>query len=390
MAHIQKLTYKSKRTGKTSTSWQARYGAPDGSERSKRFDRKVDAENWIKANGADIARGLWVDPKSGQIPFRVYANAWMDQRNEIRATTSAKWRGLLDRHILPALGDSHLADVSPSQVRQWFSGLSQKHPSTAAGSYRLLSSIFRTAVDDEIIVRSPCRVKGAATERSAERPTLSIAELATAVDETADHWKLAVLLASWCQLRRGEVLGLQRRDIDVLHGALFVRRTWSMVSGDGPRIGPPKTDAGSRKIAIPDNVTPALTHHLGRHVGPEPKDWLFPGESGGPAHPRSLNHAWANTRKVVQRDDVRFHDLRHSGLTWAAATGASVAELMRRAGHRSPNAALRYQHATEDRDRALASALGKLARPEEVISLRRTKDGRRSDSDQTVEIRKGV
>jgi integrase len=385
MAHIQKLTYKSKRTGKTSTTWQARYGAPDGSERSKRFDRKTDAENWIKANGADIARGLWVDPKAGQITFKVFANSWMDQRTDIRATTSAKWRGLLDRHILPALGDSHLRDVTPSQVRQWFATLSQMYPSTAAGSYRLLSSIFRTAVDDEMIGRSPCRVKGAATERAAERPTLTIGELAIAVDGTADHWKLAVLLASWCQLRRGEVLGLQRRDIDVLHGALFVRRTWSVVSGDGPRIGPPKTEAGLRKIAIPDNVTAALKHHLTRHVGPRPTDWLFPGEADGPAHPRSLNHAWANARKAAKREDIRFHDLRHSGLTWAAATGASVAELMRRAGHRSPNAALRYQHANEDRDRALASALGKLARPAEVISLGRTKDGRRSDLDPATQ-----
>jgi integrase len=56
-----------------------------------------------------------------------------------------------------------------------------------------------------------------------------------------------------------------------------------------------------------------------------------------------------------------LHDLRHSGLTWAAATGASVAELMRRGGHASPAAALRYQHATEDRDRALADALAELA-----------------------------
>lgn len=387
MAHIQKLTYKSIRTGKTSTVWQARYGAPDGSERSKRFERKTDAEEWIKANGADIARGLWVDPKAGRILFRVFANAWLDQRTDIRATTAAKWRGLLDRHILPAFGDLHLADVSPSQVRQWFATLSQVHPSTAAGSYRLLSSLFRTAVDDEMIVRSPCRVKGAATERSAERPTLTIAELAVAVEHTADHWKLAVLLASWCQLRRGEVLGLQRGDVDVLHGALFVRRTWSIVSGEGPRIGPPKTESGARKIAIPDNVIQALKHHLARHVGPDPNDWLFPGEADGPAHPRSLNHAWANARSMAKRDDVRFHDLRHSGLTWAAATGASVAELMRRAGHRSPNAALRYQHATEDRDRALASALGKLARPEEVISLRRTKDGRSSDPNQDVEIK---
>jgi integrase len=68
------------------------------------------------------------------------------------------------------------------------------------------------------------------------------------------------------------------------------------------------------------------------------------------------------------RDDIRFHDLRHSGLTWAAATGASTAELMRRAGHGSPMAAIRDQHATEDRDRVLGDALASMATAD-VIAL---------------------
>jgi hypothetical protein len=67
------------------------------------------------------------------------------------------------------------------------------------------------------------------------------------------------------------------------------------------------------------------------------------------------------------RPDLHLHDLRHSGLTWAAATGASTAELMRRGGHANPRAALRYQHATADRDKALADALGALAGQAPVI-----------------------
>jgi integrase len=76
---------------------------------------------------------------------------------------------------------------------------------------------------------------------------------------------------------------------------------------------------------------------------------------------RALGIGWDKARLRIGRPDLRLHDLRHSGLTWAAATGASVAELMRRGGHASPAAALRYQHATEDRDRALADALAELA-----------------------------
>jgi integrase len=351
VAHIQK------RSGK----WQARYRGPDGRERSARFDRKIDAQDWLDTNSADIARGQWIDPRAGRVMFRDYANSWLEHRHDIRASTRSKWRGLLDLHIVPTFGDTQLGDLSPSAVRRWNSELAARFPSTAASAYRLLSSICRTAVDDELIGRSPCKVKGAASEHSAERPTATIAQLARAVEATPGRWKLAILLASWCQLRRGEILGLQRKDIDLLHGVISIERTWTVVSGSGPILGPPKTEAGQRQIAIPSNIREALTSHLGKHVAIDRASWLFPGGDGIPAHPQTLDHAWRKSRAVVGRDDLRFHDLRHSGLTWAAATGASTAELMRRAGHRSPNAALRYQHATSERDRALAHALAELA-----------------------------
>jgi len=75
---------------------------------------------------------------------------------------------------------------------------------------------------------------------------------------------------------------------------------------------------------------------------------------------RQLNRVWASARKAMGRPDLHLHDLRHSGLTWMAASGASLAELMRRGGHSTPSAAMVYQHATEARDRFLANALGEL------------------------------
>ncbi len=62
-----------------------------------------------------------------------------------------------------------------------------------------------------------------------------------------------------------------------------------------------------------------------------------------------------------RRPDLRFHDLRHSGAVLAAVTGASLAELMARAGHSTPDAALRYQHVAKGRDREIAALLSKLA-----------------------------
>ena len=100
------------------------------------------------------------------------------------------------------------------------------------------------------------------------------------------------------------------------------------------------------------------TRHLDAHVGADDDALIVAGTD------RSLSLAWAAARAGIGRTDLRFHDLRHSGLTWSASTGASVAELMRRAGHASQAAALRYQHATNERDRAIAQALAKLAESE--------------------------
>ena len=125
-------------------------------------------------------------------------------------------------------------------------------------------------------------------------------------------------------------------------------------------IKAPKTDAGRRTVAIPGNVLPIVERHLDLYAGNEPDAPFLVGEMGHALLVKALNKVWSEARSTVGRTDLRLHDLRHSGLTWAAATGASLAELMRRAGHRSPVAALRYQHATDDRDRVLAE-LGRRA-----------------------------
>lgn len=377
MAHIQKRTYTS-RGGKRTTSWQARYVGPDGKERTRRFGRKVDAERWLDGLVGDMARGTWIDPDGGKVHLQKYADEWLAGR-QLRSTTGSKYRQLLDNHLLPAFADVPLAKLTPSMVRGWYEGLHSRYPATASGAYRLLSSICRTAVDDELIPRSPCKIKGAGTDRSEERPTISLQELTAAVAACQAVYRLALLLAVWCHLRRGEILGLQRHDVDIERQTVAVRRSWCLQTDGTPVLGRPKTDAGIRVLTVPPNILPALEAHL-RLVDPESNAWLFPGENGQPISPRTIDRAWARARSKIARPDLRFHDLRHTGLTLAASTGASTAELMKRGGHASPAAALRYQHATAERDQLLAQALGELATSAKVVELRRTKDGRRASS----------
>jgi integrase len=287
--------------------------------------------------------------------FGSYALEWLDQRIDLAERTRELYAWLLTRHVNPTFGSTPLRSIDTPAVRRWHVGIARTRPTTAAKAYRLLSSILRTAVTDGLLETNPCQIRGAAVERAPERPVATVVEVEQLAQLMPPDLRIAVVLAAWCQLRRGEVRGLRRKDIDLELGLVTVEVTRTTAMSGRTIVKEPKTRAGRRSVAIPANALELLVAHLGAHVGAEDDALIVAGTD------RSLSVAWTAARAAIGRDDLRFHDLRHSGLTWSAATGASVAELMRRAGHASQAAALRYQHATDERDRAIARALAALA-----------------------------
>jgi len=327
------------------------------------FITKAAATTWLSTAEADLARGVWVDPRAGHIRFDRFSEHWLKLRTDLRPRTRELYSSLLRLHLVPELGRLELAKITPSIVRSWYVDLAAEAgpgQATAARCYRLLRAILNTAVSDELLVKNPCRVRGAGADRSPERPIASIPEVYALADRIEARFRAAVLLAAFCSLRRGEILGLRRGDVDLLHATVTIRRAVVSLADGTLYVGDPKTAAGRRTVAIPRVILPALKEHLGRFVAPTVDALLFTGEKGGPLRPHVLQAAWNKARNLTGLRHLHFHDLRHSGNTWAAATGASTAELMARMGHASASAALRYQHATADRDRAIAEALSSL------------------------------
>jgi integrase len=85
--------------------------------------------------------------------------------------------------------------------------------------------------------------------------------------------------------------------------------------------------------------------------------------------------AFRRARNLAGRPDLTLHDLRHTADTLAAATGATLPELMYRMGHATPHSALRYLHATKDRDRVIGEALAELRPSAPVVPLPVTRHG---------------
>lgn len=126
-------------------------------------------------------------------------------------------------------------------------------------------------------------------------------------------------------------------------------------------VGPPKTDAGIRTVILPAFVAAAVEAHLGEQVPPDVEALVFGTSSGNFLARSNFGATFRQAVEACGLPPVRVHELRHTGATLAAATGASTAELMHRLGHAPPTAALVYQHAVAHRDAEIARALDALA-----------------------------
>ena len=323
------------------------------------FRTKREADAYLAAVRADLDRGSWIDPDAGKLAFEGYARRWLTERPQLRPRTRELYEGQLRLHILPVLGEIELRQITPSRIRTWRGDMiSAGKPgvSTTAKCYRLVHAIFATAVEDGIVLRNPCVVKGAAAEHPAERPVATIKQVFEIADAISPELRAAVLLATFCGLRLGEIRALRRRHLDLLHRTVRVEEQYQELTDGTLVLGPPKTDAGVRTVSIPQVIIPDLEHHLA-FVAPGVDGLLFTTSSGAPLRRGTLYTAWTRATGTVGISGLRFHDLRHTGNTLAASTGASTKELMSRMGHASSRAALIYQHATQDRDAAIADSL---------------------------------
>ena len=344
--------------------WQVRYTGPDGRRRSlpQTYRTKADADAGWSITAAELSRGRWIDPDRARVTLGVYLDRWVAERAGLSARTQDLYESLARLHVKPYLGSVQLRHLAPEMVRQWRQDRLDAGvgPSTMSKAYRLLRAACMTAVDDELLVRNPCRIRGAGVEAAPERPVLRIEEVLRLADEITPHYRLLVLLASFGSLRWGELLGLTGADVDLADLAVTVRRSVAEVAGKLV-VKTPKSTAGFRRVALPEFLREEVAYHLGHYAEPGPVGRVFVGPKGATPHRTHFTKPWRAAKKAAGVDQaVHLHDLRHTGNHLAATSGASTRELMARMGHSSMRAALIYQHATAQRDRAIANALDRM------------------------------
>ncbi len=374
---------------------QASYVGPDGKRHNagSTFTNIGPARDWLASVKAQINSGAWRPPEEAKrqrerenLTFGEYAEQWFATRRKkgqpLRPNTQQAYRAHLDKR-LAFFSDIRLVAIDRAMVRAWHSEqIATGHVSQATAAYKLLSLIMGEAVEDELIPASPCRIKdarSARTGRKVEPPTRD--ELARIVDVIDPRYKAMVQIMAWGGLRFGEVCELRRKDftitreadgtvssilVNVERAVVHVTTVPDVLPRDvkvcpckpGCTVGPPKTERGKRTIALPSLVFADVLDHLDTRTGKFGNSLLFVAPTGEQRHLTQplFWWPWNEARTKVGRPDVSVHSLRHFHLTEFAKTGATLRELMDRAGHSTPDTAIGYQHST-GRDAELAARM---------------------------------
>jgi len=313
--------------------WEARYRDPLGRQRTKTFATKADASAFLAATQTDVLRGEWLDPAGARITYSDWSEQYFATAVHKRATTAARDRTVNDKHFIPRIGARRLGSLTPLDVRAIVEEMSRRlAPATVRTNYGVLRTILRSAVDADIIAKSPCRGVKLPPDTKRRR-FLSADELIRLVEATPVEYRAMVFLAGVLGLRWSEIAGLRAGRIDLARRTLEVAETCAEVNG---RISfaEPKTAASRRTLRLPEFLTALLAEHLDARGRPDPDSLVFVAPEGGP-----LRRTTFRTRvfqPAVRRaglDRITFHELRHTAAGLMIEMGAHIEAIKQRLGH---------------------------------------------------------
>lgn len=218
--------------------------------------------------------GATIDPRLGRISFSAWATEWERTTVDLRPTTVDLYQCILRSFLLPTFGPVPMGRIAPLEVRAWLADLAASDVSAASAhrAFRLLRRIMNVAVQSEVIARSPCTgMRPPQVPRNEMRfcTPEEDADLAEVVDP---GYRCLVLTAAYTGLRWGELAGLKRKRVDLLHRALTVTEQLTELNGD-LRFAAPKTDAGRRRVKLSPFLVEQLQGQLDERAQPGRMDW---------------------------------------------------------------------------------------------------------------------
>lgn len=359
--------------------WQASYW-----HEGKRFVGSVTfgsrsaANGWLSSVEASVRSGTWIDPRGGEVTFAQWSEWYFEGATHKRATTMARDKTVTRTHLIPTLGQKHLAEITPIDVRKLVRTMSASlAPTTVRTNYGVLRAILAAAVEADLLVRSPCRGVKMPPHRRKEVRFLSPEELERLAEALPLEYRAMAYVAGVVGLRWSEVAGLRVGSVDLPNRTITVRETLAEVEGR-VAFADVKSPASRRTVSMPGFVASTLAKHLLRCGRPGPEALVFVGPDGGPLHGGNFrNRVWAPAVKRAGLEGLTFHGLRHSAAGFLIAVGAPDHVLQERMGHSSSRVTRDvYGHVLPAVHEAVTADLERLfADPASVNKAARAKPG---------------
>lgn len=349
-----------------SKRFQASYIGPDGERHTApdTFTTKSEASSWLAHMRVAITGGTWVSPTAvvavkSVHNFEAYALRHIalqtNRKGELlRESTKSVYRRILRTNLKPFL-KSNLEAIAKNEIQEWYADLVASGKRTAASkAYKLMSAVLKRAVDDDLIAKNPCNIRGAHSATTGKTVNIPTTDEVVAISNTIKpYFKNLVMVAAYGGFRFSEITELRRKDVKAveLNGqvsyVIHVERAVTSVDGKFV-IAKPKSEKSTRDVSMPLALTSLINEHLFSQVPDDSEALLFPAPSGGHLPHYVFIKAWGRALKKagISREGLTPHSLRHFAGTHYHLAGATLPELMMWLGDSSISAVQRYLHVT--------------------------------------------
>jgi integrase len=335
---------------------------------------------------SEIQNGTSVEP--GRITVAQFLDQWLEFiEPQVAPRTHERYGEIVHTYLAPALGTTFLTKLQAMAISAAYAGMLSSGRRRGVGGlsarsvhhcHRILSQALQQAVRWRMLSRNPCNdVDPPRIERRALK-VWDVATMAEALERARPHRIfMPMLLAGMLGLRRGEIVALRWRHVDLDRAQVSIVESFEQTRR-GVRLKAPKSGRG-RKVALPTRVVAELRTlrtqqaqellKLGIRLTED--CFICAGEDGKPIQPQSLTHAWHRFLARAKLPRLRFHDLRHSHATHMLASGVHPKIASERLGHATVGLTLdTYSHVIpgmqEDAvariDAAFAGTVGKSIR----------------------------
>lgn len=246
--------------------WRVRYlPDPTGKERNHSFEKKVDAENFMKEVDADILRGTYVDPQAGKITFRKLAEEVIENRT-LDPSTREVMKTRLSKHVYPVIGGKEIGRLSqrPSMIQTLVKSM-DAHGLAATYIATIMThvgTVFAVAIDDGLVAKNPVKTSTVVLPKVTRKKLVpwTAGQVVGMGDALPGRYQATVEVGAGLGMRQGEILAFSPDDVDWLRGFVKVRRQIKIL-GSKLVFALPKYGK-VREVPLAETVKLTLSEHM--------------------------------------------------------------------------------------------------------------------------------